>query len=163
MMKLIISDSCSLILLEKSKILKIFLKYNQIIIPNAVYEETVINGMRAGYSDAKEINNYIKSKSIVVKKVKKILNIKMDSGEKEAISLYLELNANLLLTDDKQAITFCKIKDINYVTTPEIIYKMYLLKRINKKMILSALKTISEEGWYKPNIIIKYYDMIIGD
>lgn len=162
-MKLIISDSCSLILLQKSKILNIFLKENQIIIPNEVYKETILQGIKFGYLDAKRLNEYITSKKILVKKVNKLINFKIDLGEKEAISLYFQLNADLLIIDDKKAINICKLKNINYVTTPQIIYKLYVLKKISKQKTLTALDIISKEGFYKSEIISHFYKLIIGD
>lgn len=162
-MKVIISDSCSLILLEKSKILSIFLDLNYIIIPREVYNETIIQGLKLGYLDAKKINEYIISNKIIIKDVKKLIDLKINKGEREAISLYLEINANFLFTDDKKAINCCKLKNINYVTTPEIIYKLYLLKKISKKNTLMALNIISKEGFYKSEIILNYYKLIVGD
>jgi predicted nucleic acid-binding protein len=162
-MKLIISDSCSLILLEKSKILSVFLDFNDILIPREVYNETIVQGLKLGYLDAKKINEYILLKKIVVKDVKKLINLKINKGEREAISLYLEINAHYLFTDDKKAINICKLKNINYITTPEIIYKLYVLKKISKKKTLTALDIISKEGFYKSEIISHFYKLIVGD
>ncbi len=162
-MKLIVSDSCSLILLEKSKILSIFLKNNNVVIPREVYNETVVSGIKEGYKDAKRINDYVLSKQIIVKDVKKLISLNINKGEREAISLYLEINADLLFTDDKKAISICKLKNINYATTPEIIYKLYTLKKINKTNILFSMNVLSKEGFYKQEIISHFYKLIIGD
>jgi predicted nucleic acid-binding protein len=161
MPQIIIADSCSLILLEKSYILSIFLRYNKIVIPKAVYKETVEDGINAGYKDAKKIKAYIKTKKIIIKDVKKTIDIKVDKGEKQAISLYLKLNADLLLTDDKKVITYSKLKNINYATCPQIIYKMYLLKRISKEKALNAFEIIGNIGWYRQNIINRFYRLIL--
>jgi predicted nucleic acid-binding protein len=161
-MKIIISDSCSLILLEKSKVLSDFLNLNNIFIPREVYNETIIQGLKLGYKDAKNIQKYVVLKKIIIKDVKKLTNIKLNKGEKEAISLYLEINADFLFTDDKKAINICKLKKIKYVTTPEIIYNLYLLKKISKSKILSSLEIISREGFYKSEIIFYFYKLVIG-
>jgi len=162
-MKLIVSDSCSLILLEKSKILSIFLKNNNVVIPREVYNETVVSGIKEGYKDAKKINDYVLSKQIIVKDVKKLISLNINKGEREAISLYLEINADLLFTDDKKAINICNLKNINYATTPEIIYKLYTLKKITKTNILFSMNVLSKEGFYKQEIISHFYKLIIGD
>jgi predicted nucleic acid-binding protein len=147
----------------KSKILSIFLKTNSVIIPRAVYNETVVSGIKEGYLDAKKINTYILSKQINIKDVKKLISVNINKGEREAISLYLEINADLLFTDDKKAINVCKLKNINYATTPEIIYKLYTLKKITKNKILFSMDVLSKEGFYKPEIISYFYKLIIGD
>ncbi|MFH0906543.1 MAG: hypothetical protein V1824_04365 [archaeon] len=160
MAKIIISDSCSLILLEKCGILVKLLEHNKLIIPKKVYEETVVLGIERGYLDATNISRYIDQKDIEVKNVKKILNIKLNKGELEAVSLYVELNANLLITDDKEAMRFCLLQKFKFTTTPKIIIKLYKLKRIKKEDAIKALDIISKEGWYKSYILAKFYEKL---
>ena len=75
--------------------------YDSIYIPNAVWREVVIDG--AGLPGAEQVKA---SEWITVRSVKNVqlvqaLRQELDSGEAEAITLALEINADLLLMDER--------------------------------------------------------------
>lgn len=79
------------------------LKFGNIVIPDAVWRELVIDGKgKKGVEDI-EKSNWIKVQSVRNKALIEVLEKDLDNGESEAIALAVENNADLLLLDDKSA------------------------------------------------------------
>jgi predicted nucleic acid-binding protein len=100
----VVSNSSPLIYLAKIgelNLLKQFFK--EIIVPEAVYKECVIEGKNR--EDAKKIKKaeWIKVVKIKNTNLKKALMMVLDEGEAEAITLALEESADLILLDDYEA------------------------------------------------------------
>ncbi|MBA7550535.1 hypothetical protein ES705_43052 [subsurface metagenome] len=100
----VVSNSSPLIHLAKIgqlNLLKYF--FNEIIVPEAVRKECVIEGM--GREDAKKIEkvDWIKVAKIGDENLKKALMMVLDEGEAEAITLALEESADLILLDESEA------------------------------------------------------------
>ncbi len=92
-MNIIICDTCSLVKLHKGGVLDLLGQvYDKVYIPEAVEKECT--GM------TKEI---LQKPFFKVVKVNHILSVGMGLGEREAISLGVELNIKKILTDDKKA------------------------------------------------------------
>ncbi|HIH72677.1 MAG: hypothetical protein XD43_1226 [Thermococcales archaeon 44_46] len=74
--------------------------FGEIIIPEAVYRECVLEGGES--EDARAIKNagWIKVEKISDERLKRTLMLELDEGESEAIVLALEKNAELILIDD---------------------------------------------------------------
>lgn len=159
---MIISDSSSLILLEKSKLLNKLASLTKIIIPNKVYEEVIKVGLEKNYIDAININNLIKDKKIIAKKItkKKIFPVTLGEGEKEALELYYQEKAKVIIVDDKKAMNVCKAMNIPYTTVHIILINLLKSKIINKQEALNSLKILDKEGRYSSDIILHYYDQI---
>lgn len=75
--------------------------YTEITIPQAVYQEVVINGQ--GFPGADEISkaNWISVEKIIDQRHVQILSYNLDLGESEAIVLALQGSADLLLMDER--------------------------------------------------------------
>ncbi|MFH1751439.1 MAG: hypothetical protein ABH821_00660 [archaeon] len=161
---LVVSDSSSLILATKAGLLEVVCKEFTVEIPETVFEETVIAGKKLQKTDAFKIEEAIQENKILVKKVKprkekkeeqwfKEFNI--DKGEEEAIKLYIQTKADLLLVDDKQAINTARLLEINWVTVPTLIVEFTKKQKITKKQALESLRTVQEEGRYKLDFILE--------
>ncbi len=101
-MMIIVSDTSPIINLAQINLLSLLPKlYGQIIIPQAVYNEIVINGEKD--PGAYEIKNagWITVKSCEDTQLLNELLIELDKGEAEAIVLALELNADRILMDEQ--------------------------------------------------------------
>lgn len=79
------------------------LKFGNVVIPEAVWREVVIDGK--GKSGAEDVENsdWITIQSVRDKALVKALEKDLDIGESEAITLAVENNADVLLLDDKSA------------------------------------------------------------
>jgi predicted nucleic acid-binding protein len=83
--------------------------YEEILIPSAVYEETVANGLARGESDAISIQMAVTRQHLRVVKVDEqnfseaVLALPLDRGERHAIELAIKENAECVLLDDMMA------------------------------------------------------------
>jgi len=99
---IVVSDSSPLIALcDLGKLDLLRLLYGRVVLPNAVWKETSIAGqdkperkelLSASWIERVQVRNQVLVKSLAQK---------LDAGESEAIVLALELNADLLLMDER--------------------------------------------------------------
>jgi predicted nucleic acid-binding protein len=135
---IVLSDSGPIIALCKINHLDILREFfRKIIIPQAVWTEVVERGGgRPGSKEVQEAN------WIEVKKVKNIIGIEalkheIGMGESETIVLSKELNADIVLIDDKIAREIARSMDMNVAGTLSIIHEA-----INNKIIDENFKEI---------------------
>ena len=166
---LVIIDSSSLIIGTKAGLLKVICEEFQVEIPEKVFEETVVVVKALQKIDALKIEKAIEENKIVIKKTKSLKEgkvakwlsqLNLDDGEMEAIKLYLQTNAKLLLVDDRQAINAAKLLEINWATIPDIIIGFAVRKKISREKALEALKMAQREGRYKIDFILKAFNKI---
>lgn len=103
MLKTVISNTTPLITLlgiGKFDILKAM--YQQVIIPEAVYREVEKGKYKAFYTDLKQYD-WIKIIAVKNNVLVNHLKLVLDEGEAEVMALADELNADLLLIDEKLA------------------------------------------------------------
>ncbi|WP_297063304.1 DUF3368 domain-containing protein [Thermococcus sp.] len=96
-----VSNSTPLIHLAKIGRLELLREFfGEVLIPEAVYRECVLEGSDS--EDAQAIKNaeWIKVEKITDERLRRSLMIELDEGESEAIVLALEKNAELVLMDD---------------------------------------------------------------
>ena len=165
---LVVSDSSSLILGVKAGLLDLICKEFIVEIPRKVFEESVVSGKASGKVDAFIIENAVEDGAIIVKDVRKsvgkigkwLKEFNLGSGEADSILLYIQSNAKLLLTDDKQAINAAKIVGVAWTTLPDLILEFASRKKIDCESALDALKIVQEEGRYKINFILEAFRKI---
>jgi predicted nucleic acid-binding protein len=149
----IVSNASPLIalsLIEKLYLLKEL--WGEIIIPEAVYKEVVIQGK--GKPGALLVENAIKNRWIKVIQVKeenpvKFLMSILDYGEAEAIVLAQEIQADLVILDNREPRLFAHQVGLKVIGTIGVILKAY-----EKQIIENPLEEI-----YK----LKNYGFYIGD
>lgn len=89
--------------------------YQQIIIPTAVHDELIVKGMSK--EGVNELQNLIEKNIINIQKVRNTsfdtaLNKDLDYGESEVIALALEIKADLVVIDEKDARMIAEIYDL---------------------------------------------------
>ncbi len=106
--------------------------FNQIFIPQAVWDELVEDD---SFDEVPRIKAYFYNK---VKNIKLVNDLKliMDKGESEAVLLYREYNADVLLIDDRKAREIAESLDVNCIGSLALLIKA---KEIGE---ISNLKTI---------------------
>lgn len=159
---IIISDTSSLILLEKASLLETLVNINKITIPKQVFKEAVEEGLKRNFVDAVKINQLIRNKKINVKEVikKKNFSISLGSGEKEAIELFYQEKADKIIVDDKKVLTLCGVLNIPYLTVHSILLGLFKKGLINKQKAIMSLEILSKEGRYSNDIVLYYYEKI---
>lgn len=163
-MMIVISDATPIISLIKIRSLDILEKmYNKIIIPKAVHDELIIN---IDYQS--EIDTIKKCTFFEIRIVEGDLSLsilqnqlKLDLGESEAIVLANNINADLIIIDEKKARRIAKDIGLNVTGTLGILIKAKrqglveklkplldeLIKneiRISKKLYQDILKLVDE-------------------
>ncbi len=155
MQKKVVSNSSPIIHLAKIKQLELLREYfHEIIIPEAVYRESVLEGK--GREEVQLIKNadWIKVHKVKDQNLVKLLQASLDNGESEAIALSLEIEANLVLLDDYDAREKARLFGLEITGTIGI-----LLRARKDKRILSLkkiLETLRETGfWIRNDLEIK--------
>lgn len=101
MSTIIVSNTSALINLTRIGKLNLLRElYGELIVPQAVWQEVVVEG--AGQPGAEEVKSavWIKTQSVTNKQLVDALQLGLDAGEVEAIALILEIGAELLLIDE---------------------------------------------------------------
>jgi len=136
---IIVSDSGPIISFARAGYLKLLGQlFQEIIIPEAVYEEIAIIGI--GRAGAKEV---ISGEWIKTKRTKNRLKVKqlpamLGLGEREAIILAQELNATLLI-DDRKAREVAEENGINCFGS------LRILKEAKDRKLIDAIKPVGDE------------------
>lgn len=100
---IVISDASPLIALaaiDKLDLLRVL--YSELVIPTAVYDEiTAVRPTAPGANDVREAE-WIQVRSVKNRALVEALTLELDAGEAEASALAVELDADLLLMDERR-------------------------------------------------------------
>lgn len=127
-MTIIISNASPLIGLCGINLLHILKDlWSEIIIPDAVYKEVVLDGAGkpGSHTIADACNNWIKVVSVKNRQEVDALQTILDEGESEVIAIGQELNADLLLLDNREPRLFAGTVNLNVIGTVGIIQMMW--------------------------------------
>ena len=141
--KIVIFNSSPLINLSKIKSLNLIKKiYGQIIIPEAVKEEVVVSGRNK--EKVEKIVKLIEKDIIKIVKVKnrslvKSFQINLDYGESEVLAMAIDMNASLIVIDEKEARQVAEIYNLNKTGFIGVLIKAEKLGLIDSAMDLIDL------------------------
>lgn len=127
-MTIVISNASPLIGLSGINLLPILKDlWSEIIIPDAVYKEIVIDGegKPGAHSIASACNNWIKVVAVKNKNEVEALQTVLDKGESEVIAMGQELSADLLLLDNREPRLFARTVGLKVIGTVGIIQLMW--------------------------------------
>jgi predicted nucleic acid-binding protein len=119
---LIVCDSSPLFALADCKQLGLLERlYDTVILPDAVYAEISVMGK----PNAVELAEWAKGKvvSVVNNELYQAFNLVLDKGEAEAITLYKEKAADLLLIDERKGRRIAEMYNVKIVGTLGILVK----------------------------------------
>ncbi len=137
---IVVSDATPLINLQAIGLLDLLPKlFQEIVIPPAVYHEVVIKGAGKPGSDVVKTAEWIQVISCQKTDLLHKLKNTIDPGEAEAITLVLELGADLLLIDETLGRKVAKSFQI------EIVGVLGILVRAKKKGLISNIKDPVED------------------
>lgn len=156
-MNIIVADSCALILLAKSGLLKALTEFRRVIVPAAVFEEVVNQDTIEKFPDAKSIsvmtsrgNIELVSRELPDRKPP----VTLGKGEWAAIRLAQEMGESAVLaTDDGKAIKTCRFLNLPFIVSPKIATELYRHGRIERPLAKAAIEKMRIEGRYAPDII----------
>jgi predicted nucleic acid-binding protein len=156
---MIVFDSSTLILLAKAEMLDCFLDDYQgkVLIPREVEAESCA---RKKSPDSLLLQKRIQEGRIKVVRVSSarlcgqfMRDFNMSRGEAEALALAIEKKANLVATDDRNAIKACKLLRIPFASAIAILTRMAERKAIEADRVGAALNALQKYGRYSDEII----------
>lgn len=154
----VVSDSSSLILLTKARVINEFLEKRKIYITPIVEKEAVERGKEKGKKDAFQLEKLEEQGKIQVKKPNKgdteeIQRLfSLHKGEKESVALAKQLKT-ALLCDDKKAFNACEVMNIPHTTALNILTAMHRNNQITKEKARKSLEKLKRFGWYEEKLI----------
>lgn len=144
MEKEVVSNSSSIIFIAKLDIFNLAKNvFSKIIIPKAVIKELFEKKSPENEIIKRELNNFL-----IENEVKNIKDFSLDEGEKEAISLCLEKNIQIFLSDDKKARNYAKSLEIEVLGTLGVLLFNLKEQKIDKKEFLILLNKLVDVGYY---------------
>jgi len=147
----LISNATPLIYLAKADQLEIFQTViRQILIPQSVYREVVVEGKNLGEKDAYRVDRAISEGWIIVQEVKDIypVEIPIHPGEAEVISLAKEMGVERVLLDDVKARVACELAGLRPIGTLGIILRAVGDHNLSFDQFLTTLEHIVRSGFY---------------
>ena len=147
----IVSNATPLIYLAKTDNLNLLKAIaNQVYIPEAVFQEVVIEGKRLGEKDAYRVEKCINQGWLRVKEVKNFLSFDfpLHYGELEVISLAGQEGIKKVLIDDAKARSVADLAGLKPVGTLWVILQAVKNRMIDFDEFLSTLESIIHSGFY---------------
>jgi len=156
-----VADSTVLIFLAKLNRLSLLrLLYEEVVIPEAVYEESVTQGLFYGYPDARIIEAFLRSHEGEFLSVCKpsvwpegLEETPLGQGEKETIALAYEIKAEALL-DDNRARKIARNYGLRTRGLLGILVQGYQSEVISAEALAELLDLIEirEDIWIRPDL-----------
>jgi len=155
----IVSNATPLIYLAKADKLNLLKGIaKQVYIPEAVFQEVVIEGKRLGEKDAYRVEKCIDQGWLNIQKAKKMLSfdIPIHYGELEVISLAVQEGINKVLIDDAKARSIADLAGLQPVGTLWVLLESVKNRMMDFDEFLSTLESIIKAGFYlKDEVYIK--------
>jgi len=168
-----VSDAGPLIWLGKYNNLNLLKRmYSEVLVPEAVYKETVTLGLEKGFKDAKIISRAVQDGWIklckpatkfvgTVKKVEAKFKVELGEVERQAIALSLEKNISTILTNDEDAYQVSKVLGLKPKGILYVLLESVKEKIINKTRAKKLFKQMLEDGfWLSPSIVYNFYEAL---
>lgn len=165
----VIANSGPIIALAKLGLLSLLKElYGTVVIPSTVYHEVVVKGFQRGEEDAQDVNLAINFGYIKVEDIdefgisEKINKLPVHDGEKSVIELYLKINADLALLDDRLARESAKKLGITVKGTLGVIIDAYRKKLLNENDVELLFKEIisRDDIWIATGLVNKVWNEI---
>ncbi len=157
MVNILIADSCALILLSKSGLLKALTECCRVIVPTAVFEEVVNPDTIGKFPDAKGLAVMASQGDIEVvseESPDRKPPFTLGKGEWAAIRLVQRMGEGAVLaTDDGKAIKTCRYLNLPFIISPKIATELYRRGRIDRSSAKAAIEKMRIVGRYAPDII----------
>jgi predicted nucleic acid-binding protein len=158
-MKLVL-NSMVVIHLSKLTLLKYLCDiFDEVILPQKVFEETIEKGLEKGYSNSFVTKKLIEKGLIRVKGIHSGTSVNeleifgLNEGEAEAVALYFQEKADRLASDDNAVRKNRVILGLQIVGTPALIYSLFKKGLVTKEKTIAALFELKKLGWFRPEVL----------
>lgn len=144
---IVISDTTPIIALLKADQLELLkYLYGQVLIPNAVYVELTANHVYAKEAEIIKSIDFLSVMSVEnIKSVNILRNVSgLDAGESEALIMYDEQKADLLLMDEHKGRNVAKMLNVRHIGTAGILMLAYDKGLIQQSEVKACLDIMLE-------------------
>lgn len=157
-----IADANSLIYLAKTGLLRPFLEIARVFLPRTVLQECLEKSSM--HSDASEINRAVSEHliQIVEDRPESDLPSKMGKGEKAVLNLFKPETADWILTDDGEAVKYCRRHKLPLFSSPFVPALLYQNKKIGLSQALQAINLLSKIGYFSSDVIFQALQSLFG-
>ena len=157
-----ISDANSLIYLAKTGLLGPFLEISQVYLPQTVLKECLEKS--AQHSDASEIDHAVHEHliQVVEDSAESVLPPKMGAGEKAVLNLFKPETADWILTDDGEAVKYCRRHQLPLFSSPFVPALLYQKNKIQLGPALQAIHHLSKIGYFSHEVIFQARQALLG-
>ena len=147
-----VSNASPLIYLAKIKRTRILPRlFQEILVANRVYEETVVRGRELGYEDANLIDELVQTGFIRVKKVRQergfLAGFPIDEGEKRTIQLALNEKISTVIEDERKARIAAEIFALEPLGTIEVLLLAVKRGIITRKQVKEDVLKLVRKGY----------------
>ena len=156
---LVVKDAMVLIHLAKISLLGESCKYfKDVIAPKLVFDE-VMEGVKLGHADAKVVEKLKREGKIRIlgindfALVKRATEFNIQGGEAQAVALYWQEKADILVTDDDNVRKKGILLDIKVIGTLAIVLKLKLAKIIKEEKFRACVSELRRIGWFGDAIL----------
>lgn len=146
---IVISDTTPIISLLKANQLELLQRlYGRVLIPGAVYGELIENPKYKNEAEIIKTMDFLKT--VEVENIKSVSILRavtgLDVGESEALIMYDEQKAELLLMDERKGRSVAKQLGIRYIGTAGILMLAYDKSMIQAEKVKACLDIMLENG-----------------
>jgi predicted nucleic acid-binding protein len=166
----VVINAGPLIALSKLNVLHLLKHlYTQVHIPRSVYEETVTEGLRSGYEDARTLHIFLNQEQWATVAVEHLptdlLTVGLDRGERDALALAGTLNCPLLM-DEERGRAVARERGIPVRGTLGVLVEAYQQNLITADQIRLYFAQIAQRSdiWISPTLCRRVLERVLpGD
>lgn len=162
-----VSNAGPLLVLSKLNLLHLLRQcYGSVLIPQAVYTETVVQGLRSGCADAHVLRAFLEQVGwtpVTVEVPTYIAVLLLDRGEQEGLSLALMHHA-LLLMDEERGRSAAREMGLTIRGTLGILIEAYRREFITAEQLRFYFEQVArrDDVWISPTLCKRLLDEILG-
>ncbi len=162
MPSLLVADACSLILLAKARALEPLARSATVALPTSVEGEVCAPPLVRRHSDAAQIAALVASGTLDVREVRshRELPSGLGRGERDALLLFLQEEADRLLTDDARAMRACRLLGVPFVAAPRVVTDLHAGGLLERREARLGLERLAVVGRYAPDIIAAAFERL---
>lgn len=168
MSELVVANAGPLMALAKLNLLHLLKQlYGRVLVPGAVYEEVVVEGLRRGFEDARTLQRFLNQENWGLTEVRyipeDITSSHLDRGEQESISLALALDG-LLLIDEERGREAARRHGVRVRGTLGVLIQAYRAGLITADQLRFYFGQIEERTdiWISPTLCRRLLKEVLG-
>jgi predicted nucleic acid-binding protein len=154
-MRVVVADASSLILLAKCGLLRSYVGQVELLAAARVVQEAASSSLQQTYPDAALISELVSEGLVRVLTVRsrRQLPIALGAGEAATLRLFVQEEADRVLSDDGRALRACRLLGFPFTTTPRVAVDLVAARAVDGSEARRALEKLAVVGRYAPEVI----------